>query len=229
MERRALTILELLIAIVLVASLTALVVPAVLGRVGDFSLDAAARQVEAAFIAARAQAQREGLPVAVMARPEAGGGVGVFIEAMEAPEEPSEDGFAPAEPLVAAWTVLPSRVELTDSAGEGDLGEFSPAQDGEAGELQGDDGTDRDETAPPLLVAVVLPDGTASLEGERYLEGPGGERLRLRVNRWTGAARFERVVREEGLLSEEDESPEGDFGVEAPAVGEGIGSEGWEK
>lgn len=212
MERRALTILELLIAIVLIASLTALVVPAVLGRVGEFSLDAAARQVEAAFVAARAQSQREGLPVAVVARPEAGGGVGLCLEAMSA-SAGEEQADAPPALAPAAWTVLPTRVTLTDSAVDGERDGFAPASAGAGAERFGDGGA-----AQRLLVAVVLPDGTASAAGERYLAGPGGERWRLRVNRWTGAASFERVVVEEGLPA--DEPAEDEFG-------EAMFADGW--
>lgn len=84
MERRGLTLIELLAAIAIVAVLGALALPAVESRLEGARFDAATKGIEAGVVMARAEAQQRGTVVSLVARAIRGGETGLFVEAAPA-------------------------------------------------------------------------------------------------------------------------------------------------
>src|SRR5690349_17281583 len=92
MERRGMTLIEVLAVVAILAVLGALALPAVESRIDSARFDAAGREVEAAVVMARAEAQRRGAVVSLVARGMGNGETGLFEEVMS-------DGAARRESL----------------------------------------------------------------------------------------------------------------------------------
>jgi prepilin-type N-terminal cleavage/methylation domain-containing protein len=85
--RRGFTLVETLITLVLLAALTGLVLPVVIGRFDPMAFDEAARQLEAALRLAQADAKRSGTVVRVTASRPAAGEAFVVVGAPLGPDE----------------------------------------------------------------------------------------------------------------------------------------------
>lgn len=189
MARRGLTLVEVLVALALVLALMALALPAVEGRLAEARFDAALRQTEAAMMVARAEAQRQGKPIRLVARPVRGGELGLFMEAVDpatAAGDPGDSGAAGAAPATGAaaqsgvaWAVLPAKVTVSETP---------PPEAGETGGAATEISVEPKGAPPsPVTLAVFFADGSATSHGLVYITG-GDQTVSVRVNRWTGAA-----------------------------------------
>lgn len=205
---RGLTLLEVVVAVAIVAILSALALPAISGRLGDARLKSAAHQLEAGVISIRAQAQREGNAVALFAAP-GRRGMQLVAERVEAAGGMAGEGIGGGERESGVsrrvLASLPPGVRIN-------AGDSATAEDGEADDqmaLPGiaEDGMER----PPLRLAVALPDGSVISPGPVSLSA-GGAGWRVRINRFTGVCTKEperRFEPENGKGMLEGEAQEG--------------------
>jgi len=194
MIRRALTLLELMIAVAVVLAIASLVMPAVLSRLTATRDEEARVMIDSTIIEARADAARSGVPVRVVAHEAADGRIQIIHEPMR--EDEDADAPAPAEVVgmedearadverargstvrvtlpPGCSFVLRSRLVSLDSI---------EALDEEAPEAR----------APDRTIAIVLPDGGAIAGTALALRTPFGRVYEMAVGTWTGGATFER-------------------------------------
>jgi hypothetical protein len=242
MSRRALTLLEVLIALTLLVALGAIAFPAMMRSLGGRAFDATGDVIVNHLLLARATAMEQGELIEVAYLTEPARLVARRFEPalLEAPAAPgAEEGFgapptwdtawtaedeAPA-PIAEGWAVraLPRGLELRNqppaSLDENDPEAMLAAMEAEA----------LDEAAPeqaPMRIAVYLPDGSAMIAGDFWLLDEEGRSARLRVSPWTGLPALESVARaapgEEALDEDEDEDEdfedeeEDEFDADAP-------------
>lgn len=196
MRHPAFTLLELLIAIALVALLAGIVLPVGVSRFSADGFAQAQRQLAAAVIIARADAQRRGGIIRLVVRQDAGAATLWTEDA----EQPSDDGptsrRSVSTPRREFVLDLPSgvRIELAPPSSED---ESSAAETGgEADEEAGDSGAG---FARGGTVCLLLPDGSVIMPHDLLMvsDSAGGRAVRIRLNRWTGEAEFPPFVREE--------------------------------
>ncbi len=215
MNRRGLTLIELLLAIGLVLIVGALVLPTVFTGLRERSFEAGGEVVRNQLLLARAHAQLTRRPVEVVyvnvppRRP--GVRARYFLvdapgPALKRPTGRSASGQAQADPfpiddewqtnadqqIVEGWADrdLPDGLRFTDRAGT-DRAE-----------------TDRAETDPVVLrLAVYMPDGSAPLMQPVWLRDAHGRRGKIEVNPWTGLPSFERVVSAQADDASAEEDP----------------------
>jgi prepilin-type N-terminal cleavage/methylation domain-containing protein len=200
---RAFTLLELLIAVALVVLVAGLALPAVWGRTEGARLDTALRQLGAAVIAARAEAQRGGAVSELRVVATAEGEALVIRRLGDVEIRGTDDDLGgEAAAVVRPWTVLPSGVRvLGEPPSEGGT---SPAHRRE------NSGAAGEHERRAVRVAVMLPDGTAVASGPVYVSV--GERVvEVSLNRWSGGA-------------SERELPRRGEGIAAPGSGLGGGA-----
>ncbi|MCC6659280.1 MAG: hypothetical protein IT437_00170 [Phycisphaerales bacterium] len=174
MRRPGFTILELVIALGLVALLGGLATPALYERLAGSRLDAAGRDVAAVAAAVRADAVREGRGLEL--RAERHGGAWWLVSA---PLDAPRDGAA-ATPVVTLRGELPAGVDASETLPSGSGGApEAPAElpTGSAGDA---------ETS--VVLGVLLPDGSAWAPQVAYLVlAHAPERaLEVKLNSWTG-------------------------------------------
>lgn len=192
MPKRGFSILELLVVVGVIVALGAVVSASLFGLAAGARFDEAVRRVEAAFVLARADAQRERTALAVVADSGADG-VALVLERFEPGSEPA----AAVEPRPAGsaggrvsrrLVLLPPGVRATDqlppAPGSADSRTVPPAGTGTARAEGG---------RQSVRVCVMLPDGGAWASGPVYLVGAGERTAKIGVNRWTGTARVEVV------------------------------------
>jgi prepilin-type N-terminal cleavage/methylation domain-containing protein len=160
MERRGLTLIEVLAVVAILAVLMAMALPAVENRLEGARFEAAQRGVEAAAVMARAEAMRRGTMVELVAQDVGHGETGLFVEPV-AGENAGVEGTAEFEsgaPPMGAGGTLP---RASSGAGSG------PARAGSADTGPGD------AAAPSVVIGsgVVLtphaPTGASSAGGVR--------------------------------------------------------------
>ncbi len=203
MPRRGFSILELLIVVGVIVALGAVVSASLFGLAAGARFDEAVRRVEAAFVLARADAQREGRALAIVADsgPE---GVELVLERFEPDSAMAAKPAGPAGgPESRRLVLLPGGVRVTDHLPPAPGTAASPAvPDAEAGADRAEGGRES------VRVCVMLPDGGAWASRPMYLVGPGERAAKIGVNRWTGTARVEVVESREGAdPGEEVERP----------------------
>lgn len=162
--RRALTLIELVVALVIALGLAAVVLPAAAGRLRAAGLGEVASRVEAAVVLACAEAQRRGEVLELVLVEDGGGEGALYVRAVKE-DERDEPAWRPGmeEPLAE----LPGGVKLW--AGEGGT--------------RGDGG----EEGAGRVLAVVLPDGTVVREVDPLIfEDAEGRRVEVRIGAWTG-------------------------------------------
>jgi prepilin-type N-terminal cleavage/methylation domain-containing protein len=167
MPRRAFTLLELLVAIGLVLMLAGLSLPALWGRLDGSRIDLASRLVGAAVVAARAESQRSGAPIELVAVMTPDGDALVIREVrVQAAAPEASKGVAPD---IHPWGVLPDgvRVSLRPPATAEEPGTPAAAPDG------------------PRRIGVFVPDGSVVAKDPIYLCA-GETALHVQLNRWTG-------------------------------------------
>ena len=198
MNRRGLTLIELLLAIGLVLIVGALVLPAIFTSLGERSFESAGEVVRNQLLLARAHAQLTRRPVEVVYAnvPPRRPGVRARYFLVDAPGPSirrSTDGAAspeteadpfpmddelqtnPDQAIVEAWADrdLPDGLRFTDRA--------------EA------ETTETTETLV-LRLAVYMPDGSALLVQPVWIRDDHDRRGRIDVNPWTGLPSFERLA-----------------------------------
>lgn len=241
--RRALTLLETLVTVALLAALTALVMPALMGRLAPMAFDEAARQAQSAIRLAQAEAREKGVPVRITAKrsgpndpfeliatriegdwaqaweetlnaePE-DDGLFLLGNDLPGPDLPLPDSFVP-EPAFGAVSGrlilrLPPRVKVERSSGVEEADEPFPMPPGFEGEppeplaARGFEGS----TGRTIVVAVLLPDGSAVVAPGAAIVGEDGRRAVFGVEHWTGRVTCAREQPRAGEVVAED-----DFGV----------------
>jgi prepilin-type N-terminal cleavage/methylation domain-containing protein len=227
MVRHGFTLIEVLAVVAILAVITALVMPAVENRLEAERFSSAGRQMEAAIVMARAEAQRRGVPLTLTARAIASGETGLFVEAVPGVEEGSahqgrkrvEEGATSSAPAGDQGSGASTMVRAADAPvvviGAGvRVTARAPSVDSGPG-LKGQ----VDGVAPPVgstesdsvVIARFMPDGTAIAAGPVYLVG-AGTAAAYTVNRWTGSASV-RVV--DGASATKSDEPRSDT-PEAP-------------
>jgi prepilin-type N-terminal cleavage/methylation domain-containing protein len=184
---RGLTLIEVLAVIAILVVVTAVAAPEIRSRLGDASLDAAAGQLDATLIQARAQAQRRGVALRLVARRLRDGTAIATRPLVEETEESAAPGKEPAEPpLDVLWTVA-AGIEVTDR----DPGAKQTGSDGAKA-------TPAEAVGEDLVLATFLPDGSAIAAGRVFLVR-GQSAYALSINQWTGGATMTRLqVKPEG-------------------------------
>ncbi len=237
--RRALTLLETLVTVALLAALTALVMPALMGRLAPMAFDEAARQAQSAIRLAQADARERGVPIRItamragpndpfelIATPIEGDWAQAWEETLSAepeddafalpgPDRPLPDSFIP-EPAFGAVSGklilrLPPRVKVERSSGADeadDLLPMPPGFNGDPPEPQAAQGF-ADSTGRTIVIAILLPDGSAVVAPGAAIVGEDGRRAVFHVEHWTGRVTCRReVTRDEGVVDEDE------FGLE---------------
>jgi prepilin-type N-terminal cleavage/methylation domain-containing protein len=175
MPRRAFSLLEVLIAIAVVAAIAGVVFANLSGWTARSRFEAAIRQVESVVALVRADAMREGRALTLVAAERDGAW---RLEVEEFGDEAAEEG---ADRRVVME--LPSGVRVS-AARPRPVEErlFAPAVEADAAPVEPE----------RVDVCVLLPDGSAWGE-VKYVIGPGERLGEMRVSAWTGAARVTEV------------------------------------
>lgn len=194
MSSRGLTLIEVVIVIAIIAILSALALPAIWNRLGDSRVNSAARQLEAAVISVRAQSQREGYAISLVASHDERGML-LKAERIEQPgswldeempidrrsgdqREHGRDAGVPTARVIGRLakgvTVAAGRISETEQGNDA-----LPLRRHEI------------EQFPPVRIAVALPDGTVIVQPPVRLTA-GSTQLRMHINRFTGASSVER-------------------------------------
>ncbi len=204
MARRALTLLELLLALSLLLAIWALVLPVALESLRERAFEANAENVRNQLLLARAHAGASGRPVEIAYEPSPPRIEARYFQVDVADDAASdldrEPGPAPVpiDPIVEGWadTVLPEGFTI------------SAAQSGPAPKV-GLTAADAAEDAPsgPLRLAVFMPDGSALMSRPVWLGDVHGRQAKLTINPWTG-------------LSSQERSAAGEVAETAPAAAE---------
>jgi prepilin-type N-terminal cleavage/methylation domain-containing protein len=189
MGSRGFTLLEVLVALAVVAVMASLAIPGLWGRMDGAKLNAAARQVEAALVTIRANSQRDGVALELVAIDGPGG---VRLRADPLGSGAGEVGagtLAPRPSRVLATLPAGVRIILSVPPPEEDVMLAPEGQTRRAGYSPGGDEL-------PVKLAVLLPDGSVVATGpfrigmgERQSAGQTGSdrpALLVRINRWTG-------------------------------------------
>jgi hypothetical protein len=230
MNRRGVTLLELLLAIALLLALGALVLPALFDRLTERAFESSAEIVRSQLLLARAHAQVTGEPIEVLfetdparvaARrfdvglvdPESEGEARGGEVSDDEPFEVTalEDQEAPETlriPEPWAERILTDGVWIADRSGlaEEESGGFGAAGVRAAGDDQRE--TEGDEAMRTIRLALFMPDGSAVLAEPVWIRDEHGRRGRLTVNHWTGLPSFERVMETVQEPEDQDEEPE---------------------
>jgi prepilin-type N-terminal cleavage/methylation domain-containing protein len=204
MVRRGFTLLELLIVLGVLLALIALVFPALGSRVAGARFDAGKRQVEAALVMARAEAQRQGRAMALRSCP-AAQDAGLCVEPFDAVIPEGEAGATGEQKADTPqpWVVLPRGVRVTDRVPQSGASSGAAAEDRpeSADDLWGAAAKSKRPLVSPgsasVVIAVFQADGSAWAPGGSYLVqenvGEGPRVVEIRVNRWTGSAAMHEV------------------------------------
>lgn len=198
MCRSAFTLLELLIAIALVAMVAGIVLPVGASRLAADRFDQAQRQVASAVIIARADAQRRGVIVRLTVRQDERGATLWSEEAESAGLGEQRRGERPR----------PARSEFVLDLPRGVRFALVPAEDDQTADAERNDrDAERDDNEPEFAegagggtLCVLLPDGSVLMPRDLLMVFEAGDRreVRIRLNRWTGEAAFTPFVRAEG-------------------------------
>lgn len=226
MNRRSLTLLELLLAIGLLLAMAALVFPTVVKGFGERAFESSAEIARNQLLLARAHAQAAGQPVEVTyysppSRVEARlfrAGLrdieqGQYRQAVGSADDGLNDellfGDEESDPealIPEGWASrhLADGVWITDRP----PGRASGFDEGEIAAVEGDRQPPDGLSEPPrrIRLAVFLPDGSALLGEPAWIGDADGRLGKLQVNPWTGLPSFQRLVQAEGQSDPRDEA-----------------------
>jgi Tfp pilus assembly protein FimT len=212
---RAFSLVEVLIAIGLVATVAALAAPAVLGRLERGSFKAAQDSLAAAVRTTRDRAMRENAVLELLARTTAGEPVRFMVATHDGRSDvANESDFGEFAGL--ANDAIPESAAPPDPGSENErrAEEVARLPDGLTVQRQDDVATGVDALldlppeamdGPPIvdpltgeaeadevLIAIVLPSGIVIPEQDLLLAASdGGRYARISINRWTGATTFQ--------------------------------------
>lgn len=195
MQRRGLTLIELLAAISILAVVTALAMPAIQSRMGSAKLETAQGLIEAAVLSARAESSRTGEPV-VLEHRNRPGGVELTMTTLKSspPTGSGSDGANTererAKVSVPAWCQLPDGILLTNEPHRSQ----SPTRD------------QVKTTDEPQRIAAFYPDGTAVSAGALYIVDADVS-FAISVHAWMGGIDVRPVPKEEGVVDPGMEEP----------------------
>lgn len=193
MQRRSLTILELLIALALVLAMAAIVAPSLLESLDERAFEAAADETNEQLLMARAHAQQTGKPVEVTYHAEKS-----QVQArVFAPGESDDSSHATSSLTVEEpWAVRflgPGVRIMARSPYQPDSSEHPADQqvplDDEDFESLADLGKGQD-----VRLAVFMPDGTALMADRVWLNDSKGRLGVFTINQWSGLPFFERLA-----------------------------------
>ncbi len=226
MNRRSLTLLELLLAIGLLLAMAALVFPTVLKGFGERAFESSAEVARNQLLLARAHAQAAGQPVEVTyysppSRVEArlfqaglrGIEQGQYPQAARSADDglsdPPSFGDEESDPEVLipeGWAsrLLANGVWITDRP----PGLAAGFDEGELAAVEGDrqPRDDLSDARRRIRLAVFLPDGSALLGEPAWIGDADGRLGKLQVNPWTGLPSFQRMAQAEGQSHPLDEA-----------------------
>ncbi len=184
MNPRGVTLVELLAAISIMVVVTALALPALQNRLSAARLDAAQGQLQAAALATRADAMRQGRSLSLTAHPTVGGDVELLIAPLTKSDSSPTAGTASearnpsttGDSAGSKWVTLgasirfnPQPPSTTDKAEHATKGSTVPI-------------------APEVRLAIFCPDGSA-VTSPVYLTD-GETVLVVTVNPWIGGVKF---------------------------------------
>ncbi len=198
MNRRGLTLIELLLAIGLVLIVGALVLPTVFTGLRERSFETAGEVVRNQLLLARAHAQLTRRPVEVVYvnLPPRRPGVRARYFLVDAPgpamkrstgRSASPEAEADPFPIDDEWQTTPDQV-IVDGWADHDLPDGLRLTDRAETET-----TETTETLV-LRLAVYMPDGSAPLVQTVWIRDDHGRSGRIEVNPWTGLPSFDRVA-----------------------------------
>ncbi len=189
-SRRAITLLELLLAIALLLALTAIALPAVFTSFHERAFRASTETVRNQLLLARAHAQATGKPVEVLYHGESPRVTGRYFQAALDDAALRDDDRNKTLSITESWAdrALTDGVRLADRPEDGDR----PAGVADA------TGT--------LRLAVYMPDGSALIQRPVWVRDERGRIARISLNPWTGLPSIERDAA--GAEPAEPESPE---------------------
>lgn len=239
LRRRGLTLLELLIAIAIVAAMTAIVAPNLLGRLDERRFDSAVDTVSQTLLLARAHAQSTGDVVEVrwVVDDRSPGSDGEVAQshleatvlhldsldsaaagasedvASERPEfsSPADVVAQPDEGIIyEPWARQPLPAGVRLTARKPDW--LDDPADGNATSpfAELEQARAADEAPQSLRLAVFLPDGSALVADTRWLFDGEQRTMELTINHWTGLPMLQRVLPTEGRFRAADDEQTGE-------------------
>lgn len=205
MRSRGFTLIELMIALAIMAMLAGIVLPIGISRLNASSFSQTQRQLESAVGIARADAQRRGRLLKLVAI-DSGGSVAIWSIERGSTETGAEAGrreFVMELPAGASIIPAPAaNAEDADSDAEEDEWESARSDDvRRRAEGAGEDSAER-------ALCVLMPDGTVSPGETLVLRGRGGAMARMDFNPWTGMITFVPVRPVESASDDVPAAPE---------------------
>lgn len=197
MRTRGFTLLEIMIALGVLAVVLGLSLPALSARLDRGSFDAGVDRVRHSIELAREEAREIGVPVQVRARTELSGGVVLEWRTADSPGASEESGATPDE---AAWTRVAelgrgltiTRERPASSPGAPEVGAGPDELESFAEREAGDE-------LPTQRIGLFLPSGEAIVPGPSYLVEAGASPVssdqrwvELSISPWTGRVTIER-------------------------------------
>lgn len=202
MNPRGVTLVELLAAISILVVVTALALPALQNRLNATRLDAAQGQLQAATMAARAEAMRQGQSLVLTAHLSSSGEVELVIAPLKKSDSASGKGStggreaaSQGRAVGSVWATLPAAIKINAQA---------PASPGRS-ERPSKNAADE---AQDVRLAVFCPDGSA-VTSPVFL-ADGDSIIVVTVNPWIGGVKFAAFAAETGevVTGDQDRSKE---------------------
>ena len=220
MLKRSLTLLETLIAIVLILAMSALVIPSLLSSMEERTFESAADVTNDHLMMARAHAQATGSPVEVMFSADrsqvfarffrAGGGGEQFQLSTTpgaedndvrnlGPLAPESDEFAGSDQTLIAepWAVrdISRDIRIMNHRPIGLVSSDSVSEpDLSSKESEVEETLESLGSGQEVRLAVFMPDGSALLGEPVWLDDDKGRVGMLTINPWSGIPLFQRLV-----------------------------------
>jgi len=206
MNRRGLTLIELLLAIGLVLIVGALVLPAVFTGLRERSFESASEVIRNQLLLARAHAQLTRRPVEVVYAnvPPRRPGVRARYFLVDAPGPSMRRSTDGATSPHAGADPFPIDDELQANPDQVIVEGWADHDLPEGLRLTDRPETETTETAEILVLrlAVYMPDGSALLVQPVWIRDDHDRRGRIDVNPWTGLPSFERLASGDALADE---------------------------
>jgi type II secretory pathway pseudopilin PulG len=220
MLKRSLTLLETMIAIVLILAMAALVVPSLLSSMEERTFDSAADVTNDHLMMARAHAQATGSPVEVTYRADRSKVFARFFRAgqsderltLSVPHSPEHDSVRNLGPLgpESSDVAMDDQTEITEPWAIRDISPgvrivnhrpSSAHQDESSAEpnvdvTQSDDEQTLEDlgAGEEVRLAIFMPDGSALMGDTVWLNDEKGRVGMLTINPWSGIPIFQRLI-----------------------------------
>jgi prepilin-type N-terminal cleavage/methylation domain-containing protein len=199
LERRAFTLIELMVAIAILVLIAALLVPSTGGVSEGARFQSACDQLSSVASVCRAEARRTGKPVAVVATRDEKGRQSIVSVPLGDAAELSED----------ATIEVDSRVMMVMPAGYHIEAKSAPAEAAEQDQMEVSVAPEDAEQTQSLI--IFWANGGATASGPLVVKGPNGMSAGATVNSWTGALSIgEEPSAEDPKAEEPEPKPDGD-------------------